>query len=609
MTEKRIVGIDIGSYSVKVVYLDPKAGDLSVLGYDRQGVEAALAAISSGSGVEDSSPAVAATDGAPPPMPTDAPGTAGPVDATGPTSFDDEPTNVREAPLDTEDTVESPEAGSDESIKDSAEVDRAAELPFDSPDWVAALQQLDARDALAGALQATFVPDGKAMTIDLEVPFEEKAKVANILPHLLMDRLPFAPQDIVWDFQTYPSHDPAAEGGRAMVGLARNEDLEEALRFLGEGGVDPAMLGIPEMQLAAIGVRLLGGPQAEPVAFVDLGHETTRVVVVDGWNPLLGRTIRTGGRQLTESIAEQFGSTIAEAAKVKHQYAAIVDEASGPSEEMKRLSGAIEDGLRPVVRDLRRTLQGLYAKSRVEVARVFICGGTSQVRNLERFLSAELGITVRRLPTNVPGMMDSQSSATGMMALAAAYTYQNEAARNRTVNLRKGRFAYRGRSSYLRRQMMFAAAAIFGLLFVLAISLFIQKLSYEAQRDAMQSALATQTKALFGAELDSKTAVQSMMEGDQGGANSFVPKMSAYEILHELTTTLSSDVEIELDRIEVDTDRNLIQIYGETTDAQAVDKIVSDLEKIECLKEIKKDKLRVRDDKADFELQISSECS
>ncbi len=584
MSEKRIVGLDIGSYAVKVVYLELK-GDVQYLGFDQELV---------------GRPPKSA---APPPVP----GAAASGDGTEPDWLDDEATNVREAPTpgdadQTNEMSDVDEAGDGEEAE-VVEVDEPA-----GPAWQAALQRLADRGALAGEYVATFVPDGKAMTIQLPVPFEEKNKVESVLPHLMVDRLPIAQGLLTWDFQTYPNIDPLEEGARAFVGFSKNEDLAEVVDALHETGTDPVSLGIPELLLASAGVRS-NGVQSEPVAFVDLGHETTRVVVVRGRDPLLARSIRVGGKQITEAIAEAFDSKFADAEKVKHQYAAIVDEATHQNAEMRSLSKAIRGGLVPVVRDLRRTFQGLYARDKVEVTRVMICGGTSRIKNLENFLSAELGIPVRRIGS-VPAGIEESAAPVAHMAAACAISFQIEAARQRTVNLRRGRFAYRGKSSYLRRQMMIFAAAAVLMVLALGVTLYAQKKSYEAQRDAMRAALSEQTKSLFGKELLSQAEIQKAMAGDDGAANSFIPRMSAYQLLHEITTNVSPDITLTLERIEVDSDRNLVQIYGETTDAPSVDRIVSDLKsKVDCFKEVKPDKVKVRDDKADFELQISSGCS
>jgi len=126
----------------------------------------------------------------------------------------------------------------------------------------------------------------------------------------------------------------------------------------------------------------------------------------------------------------------------------------------------------------------------------------------------------------------------------------------------------------------------------------------------MRATLQTQTMSVFGQKLTKKKDIERIIGGGESEIASFVPKISAFELMHMITTKVSPDIEMKLSRFEVDIDRKVIQIMGETTDAQAVDRIVSDLEAIECLKSIKKDKLKVKTDgKADFELQIASECS
>lgn len=581
MNEKRIVGIDVGSYAVKVVYLEPK-GEPAVLGFDRERVIERVA-----------------EDVTPPPIPGDADDTQ-PRDADPfEEPFDDEPTGVHRA---------SDEDAAD-AVAESAEI-----VALDAgPAWRSALARLGARGGLEGEYLVTFVPDGKAMTVQVPVPFEERAKVESVLPHLMVDRLPIDQSQLVWDFQVYPRRAPVEEteeegGAVAYVGFAQNDDIARSLEHLHDASVDPVILGIPELLLASVGLRAIGGAAQVPVAFVDMGHETTRVIVVVDRQPILARSIRTGGRAITEALAEAFSTDVSEAEEIKHQYAAIVDEATSQNEQMRVLSRTIREAMRPVVRDLRRTLQGAYAREKVEVSRVLICGGTSQIRNIEGFLSSELGVPVKRMG-RAPGGLDPAKEPGMELAFGAALAYQVEGIRARTINLRRGRFAYRGRSSYLRRQLAVFAMAAAGLLVVLGVSLYTQKQSYEAQRDAMRAALAEQTKSLFGTELLSKAQIEKVMSGEDASANSFVPNMSAYQLLHEISTKVSNDITISLDRIEVDSDRNLIQIYGETTDAPAVDRIVSDLRTIECFKEVKPDRVRVRDDSADFEIQISSGCS
>ena len=545
---KEFVGLDIGSYSVKAVFFDAKEQLFT-------GFESEL-------------------------IPREPEPDAEPAD-------EDATTQVREAPK--------PPEEADETTEDEPPAE--PEFDFSLQPWASATSVIMARHSLQEPLWHVAMPHGRAMTTVVDVPFEEESKVQSILPNLMMDALPFNISELVFDFITQPK---GAEGHQALVGFARRADVSKTLDELDELGINPARLPIQELALASVLISR-GLAENEPAALLDIGHEYTNIVVVHQGRILLSRRFETAGHRITELLSERFKTPYADAERVKHEYAAVVD--NPPNEQMRILSDTVKEALNPIARDIRRSLQALFAKERVAVETIYLCGGTSKIKNLDRFFADYLGVTV----SPIRGF--DREGPESVMAWGLAELFKPASARV-ALNLRKGEFAYRGRSSYLRRQMYIMAAAAAAVLVVVFIALFLEKLGHEAQRDAMRAQLQSQTKKVFGEPLTRKKDVQRRLAGDEAGAMSFVPRVSAYEIMHDVTVAISADTKIELRRFEVDVDRKLIQIMGETDDATAVDSIVSDLEKIECLKDIKKDKLKVKTDgRADFELQISTECS
>lgn len=525
---KRLLGLDVGSWSIKVAYLDAKDG--GGRGADSETIES------------ESAPSTAATP---------SPATPGIPDVPG--------------------------AENSDSLSARA----------------LAMQTLMARVTSGEDTVATAIPGTDAVTLHIDVPFSEKAKAASVLPHLLMDRLPVGIQEVVWDFQMQ-NREAQAE---ALVGFVRRNPLRDFLAENNQAGVDPVRVMLPEHALAVAFKTL--HPQ-ETAALIDIGHAHARLIVATPDRIVLARTVMVAGRQITQSISKAFKLPFEEAERIKHQYAAIVSPSDAPNDQMRMMSEAITTPLKGLVREIRRSLQSIYARERIEVPVLYITGGTAQIKGIERLLESELGLPVKRLRLNNDG---------SAMALGLLSSHEEKIA-PRMLNLRQADFAYRGRSEFVRRQMfIFAAAAVFvGL--ALGAVLMIQKSSYEARRDAMRETLQQRTQAIFGQKLTKKKDIERIVAGEDSTVATFVPQMSAYELMHQVTSKISPDIELKLTRFEVDIDRKVIQIMGETTDAQAVDRIVSDLETIECLKSIKKDKLKVKTDgKADFELQIATECS
>lgn len=586
---KNIVGLDIGSWSVKALEIDPREG--TIVAYH----EVVLPSVEQGVGGDAPPPT---GPGAPPAMPEEA-------DAE---NFDDEPTQVREAP-DGPDSGAEGESEEGEVVEPVGSEEAAETEPLDLEPWQAAFASLPNVESVTLAERlVTAMPEEMTTTLRVPVPFEERSKVRSVLPHLLDDRLPMPLDSVIWAFRIIPAVGRVEEGGEkfeAIVAVAAREDIGAHLAGLGEAGIDPSILLVPEQGLIALH-RAGWRSDSGTVAFLDLGHETSNLLVVDDERPIVARSMKHGGRKLTDRIARAFDVDEAEAERIKHQYAAVV-EGEAPNEQMFQLSEAVTEAMRPIVRDVRRTLQSTYARDQVEIETLFIVGGTSVIPGLDKHLSQQLGVEVERLiPDDLAGGGDAAArlSAAWSMAIVGS----DDQLRAEAINLRTGEFVYRGRSSYLRGQIVKFAAAAAVLLILVLVLLMAQKASHEAQRDAMRAALRDQTMSLFGEPVTQESQIKARLEGEGGGAGKLIPTRSAYEITYEIIRQVSSDLDLDLTRLEVDVDRNVIQIRGDTSDVQAVDRLVTDLEKLECLKEIKKDKLTVRGDRADFELQISSGC-
>ncbi len=581
-----ILGIDIGTWSIKTVEIDPRDGSIVAFEEVRLPLPADEPVETAAAPVAPPAPDAGATGG-PPPVPH------------GGDEFEDEPTQVREAPA-------APE-NADEPVE---EVEPVAQEPeFDEP-WRIAVEGLpNLESARTAERLVAAMPDGATTTLRVRVPFEEPSKVKNILPHLLDDRLPMPLSSVIWAFRVMPAIDLEADDEtpfEALVVVCPRVELGAQLAALAEHRLDPSQLLVAELGLAALAESVWREGDGT-FAMLDIGHETTNLIVLHNGEIAAARSIKTAGRKLTDSIAKAFNVDVTEAERLKHEYASILD-GEAPNQQMAELSRAITDGLRPVVRDVRRTLQSTYARDRIEVSAVYITGGTSTIPGLERHLSNQLGVEVSRVSPEGIASAGNAIPRAGM-PWALARIGADEQLRNRALNLRREEFSYRGRSSYIRAQFLKFGAVAAMMLLLIVVLLFAQKASQEAQRDAMRAALRTQTKELFGEPVTKEKDIKLRLEGEGTGAGSLVPARSAYELTYEVVTRISGDLDLELTRLEVDVDRNLIQIRGDTTDAQAVDRLVTDLEKLECLKEIKKDKLTVKGERADFELQINSGCS
>lgn len=481
------------------------------------------------------------------------------------------------------------------------------------PEWSSALERLIERVGLLGdETIVVTMPEGLAMTVQLhELPFTDSAKLSQILPSLLMERIPLGLDEITYDFRVM-QHE--GEDPEVVVGFARNDALIDTLAWMEVAGVNPRTIALPEWALEFSARAFL--PQTQGTfALLDIGHVYTRILVMQNGLPVMARQLKRGGQDMTEALAEVFNITTEDAERVKVQRGAIYtpNEISDPS--YGAMSDAITRSLSPVVRDLRRTLKSLYAKQRVQLERVYACGGSAQLEHMPRFLSQELGLPVELL--NVNPVADQHPNVTGpelsdfVLCYGMAYAHVMGRQDLKVLNLRRGAFEYRGRSSFVRKRSLQYGVAAALLLALFCVALVAQRYELKAQRDAMDAAVRKETKALFGKSYTTKKSVIKELSEAAPEDTNIVPKMSAYQLMYEVISAISQDNKLTLSRIEVDAQRNLIQVFGSTDNAQSVDKIVAELnEGLECLENIRRENLKVQSEtEATFELQISSKCS
>ena len=145
---------------------------------------------------------------------------------------------------------------------------------------------------------------------------------------------------------------------------------------------------------------------------------------------------------------------------------------------------------------------------------------------------------------------------------------------------------------------------------LLVVGLLLQANDVDARHDAVRAQLAKETRKVFGKPLYKAADIRKTIDADEGSETALDKKSSAYDLMYRTVEAIDDKTQLTLTRFEVDVGRNIIQLRGDTGSPQDVDGIVSNLEKVECFKNIKREKIQVRsDERVSFRLDIQSECS
>ena len=111
-----------------------------------------------------------------------------------------------------------------------------------------AVQELVQTHHLRADTIVTTMPAQQAVLRTLEMPFQDSRRLRAILNYALEDHMPFAPDDVVVDFQRLAL--PTTSAARLLVAAMPHQEIADHLSLLQAGGLDPAMVDLDVFALA-----------------------------------------------------------------------------------------------------------------------------------------------------------------------------------------------------------------------------------------------------------------------------------------------------------------------------------------------------------------------
>jgi general secretion pathway protein L len=496
-----------------------------------------------------------------------------------------------------------------------AEVRRAAE--GERMDTLrAALQELLGQLPPGPVDQVVVALPGPSLTTHaLGLPFSEPKQIEATLPEEVGSQLPFDISQVVYDYQVVGLKDVEGSKNKAselLVGVVRKEELQGLLALLAELKLDPRVVTHPGLAYQNLLTQqpglFEGAGEGGALAIVDIGHERTSVSFgKPGVGVQFARTFAGGGRDLSKALATEFQTSLAEAHHWKEQHGVLASAAQGPDAE--RAAAAFVRGLQPLLRELRPTLKSFTARTRQQVGAVVLTGGSARMPGLAEQLSRDLNLPVRvlALPADTAEAIPAAVQPAAAQAYALALRGNATGPKAPRFNLRRGEFAFKGDFDYMKDKLGLLASFAATLLLLL-IAFGVVRNSMLARREAQVDAvLCDTTQRILGrCEKDYNRAL-NMLKGVESPAAA-LPRMSAVNLLAEVTQRVPEDVPVRFDRIQIDLDRLILQ--GETDSSKQVDTLSNAIKGHNCFKDVRQGKVeRTRDgNKVTFRLDVQVQC-
>ena len=263
-----------------------------------------------------------------------------------------------------------------------------------------ALEQFVSRNALAGDRVAISVPGQSGLARFIKLPPVEAKKIPDIVKYEARQQIPFALEDVVWDYQ--PLAGGSVDEGYALeteVGLfaMKRDQVARALKPLEDAGIEIDIIQLAPLaiynfvcfdQLGNLENYQRDNPPPSKVV-LSLGTDTTDLVITDGFR-VWQRSIPIGGNHFTKALTKELKLTFAKAEHLKRN----AMKAENPK--------AVFQAMRPVFSDLVAEIQrsiGFFTSNNrnAKLGSVIALGNPMKLPGLQRFLAQNLDQDVAQI--------------------------------------------------------------------------------------------------------------------------------------------------------------------------------------------------------------------
>lgn len=238
----------------------------------------------------------------------------------------------------------------------------------------------------------------------IKVPYMKESELQRAIQWEAEEYIPYPINQVSLGFDILNVDPPGQENREIsllLVGV-KNETIQNHIQILRASGVSCQIVDVDA--LALFNSYVWSNPQDNKgVALLEIGYRRTDIVLIGENHPFLVRSVDLGGFHLTRALSEELGINYTEAERVKKKYGLLgVKEELVTSEDEKK----DEEVKTKVDEIIRKTLEELvgeiihsfeYYSSHTEgtpIRKLVLSGGTALLKNVDRFLSEELGVPV-----------------------------------------------------------------------------------------------------------------------------------------------------------------------------------------------------------------------
>lgn len=447
------------------------------------------------------------------------------------------------------------------AIERMLEVDRTGLGSLEQALQIVAVQLGQHSDSVAISIEGE-----NAFMHRLKIPATAAKRLDEVLPFELEAQVPVDVDELVFDYHRL-RHAPKDGPLIVLTAAARTEFVRDKIALVQRAlGREPERIGcgpLPLANLAQLSPELAG---PGPVALVDLGGGRTEVVLVAEREPVFTRTLSRGVAGLPETAPA-------------------------------------------LAAELRQTFGAWLAQGNEPVHTVYLVGGGAAAPGAEAYLSHELGIEVKPLPTlavegvppeelpNLPRFAKAISLALGLGARPA------------DLNLRAGPLAYQRGYGFLKEKVPLLSGLGAAILISFVFSTWAEMRALDRNNQVLTKALESLSMDVLGQKTaDPEEATQLLQRAQRTAETDPMPHMDAFDVIVEISKAIPLSMTHDIE--EFDMHRGHVKVHGVVGSASDAQAIAGAMKERECFDEVKISKITqvINSDRQKYVLEFDVLC-
>lgn len=248
----------------------------------------------------------------------------------------------------------------------------------------------------------TALPGDDAIVRYVKLPFMSDEELKNVIALETEQYIPLAIDQVVLDYSVLGELEEEGQKKLEVLLVAAKEEIvDRHIELLTRTGLTPALLDVDSFALSNAFESNYGRIPDETIGLINLGAKLTTINIVENGVSHLTRDVAVAGNNFTREIQREFGVSFSEAETLKRQQGQVLIESEDliqlgggeHDERVSRIGDAITPVLNKLLAEIRRSFD-YYESSirRKPVSRIMLSGGTSRLKNLDKYLAEKLNI-------------------------------------------------------------------------------------------------------------------------------------------------------------------------------------------------------------------------